>query len=691
MQAAVKFTAIGLATLATAGLSALPYYSSKTLDERLNEMASQSSPQGDVLLRNLQHHAGFLSSKGSVDVVMRDRCHDAEDSADTTFHVEYEAQHLPTPGASNRFDWKLKPTGDAAPAFAKLFGSDAPLSGHGQITWGGLIRSDMKLPAMAYASGGQRIEADPSQGSIALGGDALQFDWKMERAVFRGPDRALEVKQLGVNLDLSNRHRGIGAMALKLGALSTAEASVDGYELKSVTTEHGDKLDSVFTQSVARAQFSDQELKDMVLEASLKGMHAPSVETLTKVLGASCGMESLTRDESAQVRKAVQTLLASGLSGGITQLSGKGKQGGLSGKLTVDLAAVGAGQAISFARQLSASGEIAIKGDLLPPGPRQMAMSTGFARETADGIQSGFVFEKGLLKVNGKTLDAEGIQNALASFDATVMAYINNELPKDQAVAAAPATPASPTVAPVDETPEVTAAAPAAPLAAPEPEAAPGPVAANRQAMASAQALAQAQEPMSAPMSAPVACHDGRSCVTLSLRAAWKEDLEGLRDIAAQLDAQPKPALGNKAQARKLNNQALEMLKAGDTAAAAALLQAALKENPRDVEIASNLGYALLKDQRPKEAVAVLNEALVLDPRRTATWAPLGEALGQMGQAKEASAALWTAWQWSGNRERTLTAYLDKANREAGAHPALAEVFRVSAQWVGKGEHPNFR
>jgi len=335
MQAAVKYTAIGLAALATAGLGALPSYSSQALDQRLNDMASHSSPQSDVLLRNLQHHAGFWSSKGSVDVVMRDRCHDAEASADTTFHVEYEAQHLPTPGASNRFDWRLKPTGEAAPAFAKLFGSDAPLSGTGQITWGGLIRSDMKLPAMAYATGGQRIEADPSQGTVALGGDALQFDWKLERAVFRGADRALELKQMGIKLDLSNRHRGIGAMALNLGSLSTAEASVDGYELKSVTTEHGDKLDSVFTQSVARAQFSDQEVKDMVLEASLKGLHAQSVETLTKVLGSSCGMESLTRDESALVRKAVQTLLASGLSGGITKLSGQGKQGGLSGKLTV--------------------------------------------------------------------------------------------------------------------------------------------------------------------------------------------------------------------------------------------------------------------------------------------------------------------------------------------------------------------
>lgn len=684
MQAAVKFTAIGFAALTATALGALPFYSSKTLDQRLSGMASQSSPQGDVMLRNLQHHAGYLSSKGSVDLVMRDRCHNDEDggSGDTTFHVEYEAQHVPTPGASNRFDWRLKPTGEAAPAFTRLFGSDAPLSGQGQITWGGLIRSDMKLPAMAYAAGGQRLEADASQGSIAMGGKALQFDWKLERAVVRGAGQALELKQLGINLDLSNRHRGIGEMALRVGSLSTAQASVDGYTLKSVTTEHGDKLDSVFTQNVARVQFADQELKDLALEASLKGLHAQSIETLTQVLGSSCGMETLTRDESVQVRKAVQTLLASGLSAGITKLSGQGKQGGIDGKLTLELAAVGAGQAISFARQLSSSGELSVKGDLLPPQPRQMALSTGFVRETNDGLQTSFSFEKGLLKVNGKTLDGAGIQTMLASLDASVMAYINDENPKALAMAQA-AMPAE--AAPMEETPEAVAAAPAAPDEAPMEAPAPAPAPAmNRQAMAPAPAAAA--EPVS---TAP--CTEPRACLLQSLKAAWKEDLDGMREVAAQLDALPKPALGNKAQARKLNNQALEALQRGDASASVALLQAALKENPRDVEIASNLGFALLKDQRPKEAAAVLTDALVLDPRRTATWAPLGEALSQLGQPKEASAALWTAWQWSGNRERTLNAYLDKANREAGPHPAVAEVFRVSANWVGKGEHPNFR
>ncbi len=678
MNAAFKLPALGLGAAVLTAAGALPYYSSQTLDKRLSNFASQATPQSDVLLRNLQHRAGYLSSTGSVDVVLRDRCHDADEPADTTFHVEYEAQHVPTPGAANRFAWRLKPTGDAAPMFQKLFGSDTPLSGKGQVSWGGLIKSDMSLPAMAHSAGGERIEADASQGSIAMGGKALQFDWKLERAVLRGAGHAVELKQLGVNLDLSNRQRGIGEMSLRLGSISTAEASAEGYLLKSSTSQHGDKIDSTFTQSLQRLQLGDQEIKDLALEATLKGLHAQSVETLTTVLGSSCGVETLTRDESIQVRKALQTLLASGLSGGITKLSGQGKQGGIDGKLTVDLAAVGAGQAISFARQLSSSGELSVRGELLPPMPKQMALATGLVKETANGVQSSFLFEKGLLKVNGKTLDAERIQQALGAVDVAVMAYINDERPKtyalrdqepaiDGAVAEAPAPAPAPEEAPA-----------AAPAAAPPAPAMPVP---------NAQAIAPAAE---APRAAPD-CADARSCAAVSLQAAWREDIDTVRLVAAQLDALPKPPLGNKAQARKLNTQALEALQRGDSAASVALLQAAVRENPRDVEVASNLGFALLKDQRAKEAVAVLTETLVLDPRRTSTWAPLGEALTQTGRTSEGAAALWTAWQWSGNRDRTVTAFMERSEKEAAQRPALAEVYRASATWVAQGERPKFK
>jgi Flp pilus assembly protein TadD len=157
------------------------------------------------------------------------------------------------------------------------------------------------------------------------------------------------------------------------------------------------------------------------------------------------------------------------------------------------------------------------------------------------------------------------------------------------------------------------------------------------------------------------------------------------------MDSLPKPDLGNKAQSRELNDQALAQLKLGDANAAVSLLQAALKENPRDVEVAGNLGYALVKAQRAKEAVSVLSDALVLDPRRTSTWGPLAEALSLSGRQTDAAAALWTAWQWSGNRDKAQAYYLDRADKEAATRPGLAELYRGVQTWATQGQRPAFK
>jgi hypothetical protein len=52
---------------------------------------------------------------------------------------------------------------------------------------------------------------------------------------------------------------------------------------------------------------------------------------------------------------------------------------------------------------------------------------------------------------------------------------------------------------------------------------------------------------------------------------------------------------------RKLNTEGLEALKAEDRPAAE-LFRKGLAENPRDVELAGNLGYALVKAGKPQEA-----------------------------------------------------------------------------------------
>ena len=173
-----------------------------------------------------------------------------------------------------------------------------------------------------------------------------------------------------------------------------------------------------------------------------------------------------------------------------------------------------------------------------------------------------------------------------------------------------------------------------------------------------------------------------------ALGAAAREDAGSVFAVAARIDELGKPALGNRAIARKLNTEGLEALKADDPARAAELFRKGLAENPRDVEIAGNLGFALVKAGKAEEAVGVLTAALALDPRRSSTWTPLAEALALAGRKDESQAALWVAYQWSGNREKSLAFYSDRAEKERASRPAISELYASVLGWVTDGRRP---
>ena len=80
--------------------------------------------------------------------------------------------------------------------------------------------------------------------------------------------------------------------------------------------------------------------------------------------------------------------------------------------------------------------------------------------------------------------------------------------------------------------------------------------------------------------------------------------------------------------------------------------------------------------------------ALALDPRRSSTWTPLAEALALAGRKDESQAALWVAYQWSGNREKSLAFYSDRAEKEKAVRPAISELYASVLGWVTDGRRP---
>ncbi len=165
-------------------------------------------------------------------------------------------------------------------------------------------------------------------------------------------------------------------------------------------------------------------------------------------------------------------------------------------------------------------------------------------------------------------------------------------------------------------------------------------------------------------------CGSAAECVAASLRAGERRDREALRRIAAEMDALPRPTAGSRPTARRLNDAALEALRADDAALAVEHLRAAAKEDPRDVEIAANLGFALIRADRVAEGLSALQDALRLDPRRTSTWAPMAFAYARLGRPAEALAAGWIGLQWNANLEKSLAFH--RARQEAETDPALA-------------------
>ena len=85
-----------------------------------------------------------------------------------------------------------------------------------------------------------------------------------------------------------------------------------------------------------------------------------------------------------------------------------------------------------------------------------------------------------------------------------------------------------------------------------------------------------------------------------------------------------------------------------------ALFEHASRTDPRDAEIKSNLGLALVKMGKGTEATKALLSALELDPRRSSAWAPMAEALDLQQLDAQALQSLMLAYEFSGNKQKTV-------------------------------------
>jgi Flp pilus assembly protein TadD len=173
-------------------------------------------------------------------------------------------------------------------------------------------------------------------------------------------------------------------------------------------------------------------------------------------------------------------------------------------------------------------------------------------------------------------------------------------------------------------------------------------------------------------------CADLKACIAVMLEAADPRSPEALKAATARLGQMNKAQRGDRKVARALNAKGLAEFKMGNTARAVDLLNEASVADPADVEILSNLGYIALQANRMEDAVAALASALLLDSRRTSTWTPIAELYVVRGKTDNAVRSLLLGYEFSGNQDKTVAHFEDKAltaEREA-MRPVFVEAMR---------------
>lgn len=197
---------------------------------------------------------------------------------------------------------------------------------------------------------------------------------------------------------------------------------------------------------------------------------------------------------------------------------------------------------------------------------------------------------------------------------------------------------------------------------------------------------AAASQPSGVPTSTE-ACTTAVACVTQMLAAARTENLAAAMAAAASMNSLPKPPRGDRVAARKLNVEGLAALNANNANEAVQLFSSAATADQSDEEVQSNLAYAYSVAGNLTQSVNTAGVALSINPRRTSVWAPLAVTFAKMHDRQHALDAMWLAYQFSGDKQKTLNFLNDRLKMETD--PAVLQMYTDSVAWFSQNKKPD--
>jgi len=393
--------------LATAAL-ALPWYTSREVDALIQAGAAQPD-DARWALRHVSHQAGWLSSHGSAEVQLRSAC--AQDAAQEpmALRLTYHVSHIPNHLGVNQFSWTLAPADPRS-------GMAAELTGSGTVGYGGTVSADMALPELRSSGSWQAVRVAPSKGQLRIDGKALALQWSMNDIQWKAGGGTLALKGTHLHVVLDDVQGLTGSVELAVDTAQSASMSLQGMALRNEVREVAQRLNYQQKFSAQHLTWMDRTLRDVSLEGAMTGLHAKSVQALVDLWGDNCAAAELAPEQSAVLRKAVRTLLATGFSVGVPTFKAHDANASVDGNLKLTLRPAAKGEP-ALAEQLESSGELVIKGAMLTPDQVQLALQSGYAQEVPGGLKVAYHYAAGALTVSGQSRDAGLVPLVLARFD----------------------------------------------------------------------------------------------------------------------------------------------------------------------------------------------------------------------------------------------------------------------------------
>lgn len=156
-------------------------------------------------------------------------------------------------------------------------------------------------------------------------------------------------------------------------------------------------------------------------------------------------------------------------------------------------------------------------------------------------------------------------------------------------------------------------------------------------------------------------------------------EMDKIKQSLANIDALPKPAPGNVAEARKLQQQAAPLYSKADWQGAYNLYKRAHEIAPALDDVAIQLGATEAALGKATDAIRHLDEGLSINPRNSTAWKMLGDVelragMGSAASVERAADYYLVSWWFAKDRKQALQAFNKMAERDAVAKEAIQKL-----------------